>query len=104
MDHSIGLFVTEAWLHQDIFDAEVQINDYCLFRSDRMGRSRGGVAAYLRTDLGCITAYESCNSYVETLLIKCKKLETLFGVIYHLQILLKMNGQKHLMDLEVTRT
>ena len=39
--------LTETHLHSDIKDAEVQIQDYELFRTDRKGRSHGGVAIYL---------------------------------------------------------
>ena len=33
--------ITESHLHEDILDAELQIKNYTLFRSDRKGRTHG---------------------------------------------------------------
>ena len=45
--------MTETWLNQGVFDAEVthDFPGYSLFRCDRVGRQGGGVALYLRDDL-----------------------------------------------------
>ena len=37
----------ETHLQENIFDAEIQINNYQVIRSDRIGRKQGGVALYL---------------------------------------------------------
>ena len=42
--------VTETWLSDDIVDAEIAINGYTPYRSDRIGRQRGGVMIYIRSD------------------------------------------------------
>ena len=50
-DNSIGCFLTETWLNQDILDAEVSLEGFNLFRGDRVGRARGGAAIYLKDRL-----------------------------------------------------
>ena len=82
LNHSLGIGLTETWLSEDIENAEIQIEDYSIYRADRSHRSRGGVAAYLRSDLLCKTAFSYSNSVCEALLIKCKKLNIVFGVLY----------------------
>ncbi len=38
--------LTESWLHPDISDAELHLDDYILFRNDRLGHPGGGVLMY----------------------------------------------------------
>ena len=51
-----AIMLTETWL-RDHLDAEINIPDYTIFRSDRCrpkkrrGRNSGGVAIYLRNDV-----------------------------------------------------
>ena len=80
--NSIGVAITDSWLSDNINDAEISIDNYSIFRSDRCDRIRGGVCLYLRNDLGSVTGYTYCNNTVETLIVKCKKLDTLFIVVY----------------------
>jgi hypothetical protein len=56
----IGL--TETWLHERYLEAELAIDNYTIFRSDRSiskkkrrGRHSGGVASYIRNDLASTT-------------------------------------------------
>ena len=81
INHSLGIGLTETWLSEDIENAEIQIEDYSIYRADRGYRSRGGVAAYFRSDLLCKTAFSFSNSVCEALLVKCKKLDIVFGVL-----------------------
>ena len=82
MNHSLGIGLTETWLSEDIDNAEIQIEDFSIFRADRSHRSRGGVAAYFRSDLLCKSAFSFSNGVCEALLVKCKKLYIVFGVLY----------------------
>ena len=82
INNSIGILLTETWLEARVEDAKIFIDNFSIFRSDRIGRERGGVAAYFRSDLGCMCAHKFCNGVVQTILIKYKKLDTLFGVNY----------------------
>ncbi len=42
--------ITEAWLHDQINDAEIAINDYHIFRKDREGRG-GGALLFIKSSL-----------------------------------------------------
>ena len=54
--------LTETWLHERYLEAELAIDNYTVFRSDRdlskkkrRGRHSGGVAIYIRNDLASTT-------------------------------------------------
>ena len=63
-------------------NAEVHIEDFTLFRTDRRFRSRGGVEAYLRSELMCKLVASYSNGVCETVLMKCKKLDTIIITVY----------------------
>ena len=75
--------LTETHLKPEIQDAEVKIEGWSLYRSDRgPGKSHGGVAIYLRNDLiGQLVAVHS-NSQCETLVVKVKTLNLLLMCVY----------------------
>ena len=81
-DSSIGIFLSETWLEELIYDAEIQINNFNIHRSDRSIRQRGGAALYLRKELNCKTFSAFSNSVVETLIAMCKKFYTVFICVY----------------------
>ena len=78
LEKAQGLFLTETWLHSDIMDAEIHIPGYSLFRCDRSQRQRGGTAAYFKENLGCIPCFQYCDTKIEILLVKCKKMDSIF--------------------------
>ena len=39
--------ITESWLHDAISDDEIKMEEYTVFRRDRVGDSHGGVCVYL---------------------------------------------------------
>ena len=82
INNSLGIGLTETWLSKDIDDAEIQIEDISVFRADRKQRSRGGAAVYLKSDLLCKSVLSYSNGVREAVLVKCKKLDVVFGVIY----------------------
>ena len=65
INNGIGAVITESWLNSEILDAEVQINGFNIFRSDRIGRIRGGVAVYMRKELHCKQILSFSNGVVE---------------------------------------
>ena len=75
--------LTETHLKPEILDAEVKIEGWSLYRSDRgPGKSHGGVAIYLRNDLiGQLVTVHS-NSQCETLVVKVKTLNLLLMCVY----------------------
>ncbi len=42
--------ITESWLDESVTNAEVNINDYCVVRSDR-NRHGGGIRTFVRSDI-----------------------------------------------------
>ena len=52
--HSDSLFIaiTETHLNENMFNAEVDIDQYEMFRSDRQDRICGGVALYVKHGYG----------------------------------------------------
>ena len=57
--------LTETHLTHEILDAEISINGYNLFRSDRQKRSHGGVCTYVRKDLAAKIEMQFSDSYVD---------------------------------------
>ena len=48
LDVSPGIVaVTESWCHDGIPDSVLEVEGYCLFRSDRKNRVGGGVLLYM---------------------------------------------------------
>ena len=82
-----ALFValTETQLNEEIYDAEICMEGYTIFRTDRtLGRSKGGVAMYVREDLASETVVlaSSSDGTVEYLLLWVEKLNLTMGIIY----------------------
>ena len=52
-DHNVDIFgVSETWLNNDIYDATVQIDGYCLARKDSpSGIRKHGVAVYVKNGI-----------------------------------------------------
>ena len=46
--------VTESWLHNAIENRLLQLNDYNLFRKDRITGRGGGVCVYVKKDIPCM--------------------------------------------------
>ena len=74
--------ITESHLNPNILDAEIQIKNYSLFRSDRTDRSHGGVCTYIRNDLAYSIILKDSNSYCDTLVIRIHKLNLLLITFY----------------------
>ena len=82
LDNAIGAFLTETWLTSDVIDAEIDIPGYSVFRSNRNGCVHGGVACYLKSDLGGVISHTFSNCVVETLIVKCKSIKNIFLKVY----------------------
>ena len=81
--------ISETWLNGEK-DAEVNIEGYEIFRSDKIGhikkfgRYSGGVAIYLRKDLSSTfeKIIEFSNGAVDSLVIQSTKLKLLIACLY----------------------
>ena len=75
--------ITETHLKPDILDAEVKIEGWSLYRTDRgPGKTHGGVAIYLRNDLIGQLVVSHSNSMCETLVVKVKTLNIILVCVY----------------------
>ena len=80
--------ITETWLHDDIFNSEISIEGYALYRKDRNSKVKtrgGGVMFYINTkfNVTVVEDFEDSN-FPETLWcnIEFDKRKTLIGVCY----------------------
>ena len=81
MSNAPFILLTETHLNPEILDAEIHIKNYTLFRSDRVGRSHGGVCTYVRNDLAAEMLLKDSNSYCDSLIIKVHQMNlTLINV------------------------
>ena len=67
---NIGVFLTETHLLPEVNDQEIQITGYTLYRKDRLNRSHGGVAAYIRDEINVEIISDFSNSVCEFLSLK----------------------------------
>ena len=75
--------LTETHLNSEIQSAEIQIQGYKLYRSDRMGgRSHGGCAVYCREDLTVKEKMKFSNNYCESQILEFKELNIVLINIY----------------------
>ena len=91
-NNSLFVGITETWLHDGVFDAEVthSFPGYSLHRSDRAGgRQGGGVALFIRDDLSCdiLASYAAAQplrggSVCELIVAKIHQLDTVVCVLY----------------------
>ena len=73
----------ETHLTPDVLGAEVHLEGYTLYRSDRAGgRSHGGVALYVRDDLTTRQLSKYSNNFVESQVLEIVELELVLVNIY----------------------
>ena len=49
--HFDAISITESWLDQRTSDEDLKLNDYKLFRRDRVGDNHGGICVYVRENI-----------------------------------------------------
>ena len=74
--------LTETHLNDSIFDAEVQINNYDVIRSDRTQRRQGGAALYLLQSITVDDIKKFSDNYTESVMTYLKKSNLIIIVIY----------------------
>ena len=74
-DHFVPFIVlTETHLFKDIYDAEVQINHYNLYRADRIKRKCGGTAIYIHESIAIDNIDTFSDSVCESVMLYNKTL------------------------------
>ena len=74
--------LTETHLNPDVLDAEISIEGYNLFRSDRLNRSHGGVCTYVRKDLAVVSEIKDSNSYCDFQILYLPQLNLVITNVY----------------------
>ena len=57
--------VTEAWTNESIYDAELSIEGYNMYRKDRKGTSGGGLILYIKNSIRAGVNEQLTNSEFE---------------------------------------
>ena len=85
-EHTIPFFIlTETHLKQYVFDAEIEIHDYSVFRADRTTRKCGGVAIFAHKSF-CLENKEAfSNKYCELAIAYNRENEVIIAAMYRPQ-------------------
>lgn len=74
--------LTETHLNSSIFNAEIQIKNYNIIRTDREERKQGGTAIYLHNSLSIDEEKHFSDTHTEATMIHMKKSNVTIVVIY----------------------
>ena len=74
--------VTETWMDQSSEPGEVMMDGFSIYRTDRNGRTHGGVCTYVRNDIPVAPVLSYSNGMVEIIIIKIPLWDLIHGVIY----------------------
>ena len=72
--------LTETHLNPSVL--EISIQGYTLYRSDREGRSHGGVCIFLRNDILAEVLVKDSNSFCDTLVLEIRQLNLILVNVY----------------------
>jgi hypothetical protein len=81
-ENSVIIALTETWLTENHQDAEVRIPGFNLFRADRVGKSHGGAALYIREDFAAVPILTFSENGVEAIVLKVRDLEAIVFAVY----------------------
>ena len=74
--------ITETHLDQNVLTAEIDIDNYQIFRSDRADRKCGGVALYVKESYGSCEEGKFSNGTCECLVVRVEKIKTIIITCY----------------------
>ena len=74
--------ITESWAEDFHTDAQFHIPSYTTHRSDRVGRSRGGVITYVHNGFTVSTSDRFCNQYCEVVSVQIESEKTCLINVY----------------------
>ena len=78
------ILLTETHLNEEVRDAEIQIDGFDSYRTDRIGHKNGGVVVYVKTNLnlGASVKLSFSHNKVETLVVSLERVKTMLVLIY----------------------
>jgi hypothetical protein len=82
VENSVLIALTETWLTPGHLDSEVRIPGFNIHRADRVGKSHGGAALYVRDDISAVPIMTYSNGGVEAIVLKIREMEAIVFVVY----------------------
>ena len=84
--------ITETWLNEEISDVELNINDYTIFRHDRLNKTGGSVILLIKKDIKVNIRDDLLKEFEESVWcdVIAKSGKILFGVRYRSPNKMKM--------------
>lgn len=79
---ALFMCITETHLSNDEFDAEIHIQNYTIYRTDRKERDGGGVCIYAQDKLTCSVILSESNTICDILILKEQSLNLVVCLIY----------------------
>ena len=76
------MMITETWLNDSVESGEVYIDGYSMYRTDRVGRQRGGVCIYIKSNIPVSPILQFSNGAVEIMILKIPLWDMVLGAIY----------------------
>lgn len=80
--HPKILAFTESHLSSDVSDAEIHLQNYTPYRSDRKNRSHGGVVVYVLNSLVCDNIFTFSDYYCSLSIVKIPELNMVLIAVY----------------------
>ena len=80
--NSAFIGVTETWFDESVESGEIFIENFSIYRADRIGRKRGGACLYIRSDIPVAPLFTFSNGMVEIVTVKIPLWDTILGVVY----------------------
>ena len=74
--------ITESWLNEGVFNAEIAVEGYSQHRADRIKRNQGGVIVYTSSDIPVTNSETFSSSFCEGVMIYMETINTALVAIY----------------------
>ena len=74
--------ITESHLRDDVFDAEIHIKGFNLYRQDRKNRNQGGVLIYVKDTIISNSLLSSSNEFCEVIVLEFPQEKQLLINVY----------------------
>ena len=74
--------ITESWLNEGVFDAEISIEGFTIYRADRVERKQGGVVIYISSDIPATDVKIFSSTYCEAVSVYMETANTVLSGVY----------------------
>ena len=74
--------ITETWFKPHLTDAQLDMNGYNIFRSDRIKRGRGGCCLYIKDSITVTDHYKYDDDHIQVVCCSLDQIKTLVFAVY----------------------